>query len=111
MSDRALLGTSTGYEWELDPNFPEGRARPKDLPSSQFAPDLSINGISMHVEAYKVRWWRDGELGRILVACDDSFEREVAAICDLEGSDCWPQVHELPGLPGEWLVVAFPYGD
>ena len=85
--------------WRLDSSFP-GRAWPDDAWEG-----LAFSGLWMHLFAIRVQ--DDG--GGVQVAWEDAFAADVCSVQRINGASL--QTVELPGLEGDWIVLAHPHGD
>jgi len=97
------------FKWAEDSFYP-GRATPVppiDRPDETF----SVNGLPMHIEAYRVEAdatgmqvaWTDPEEGH------PQFQDEVNALQTLCDSSL--QTTTLPGLEGDWVIAVFPRAE
>lgn len=95
-------GLDVALVWALDSEFP-GRAWPCG-PVGPTSLSFSINGQPMHVWALRVEY--DSST---YSTTDPEFEEELDAVLVLIGER--PEVCQLPGLDGSWVIVAVPHGD
>ena len=90
-------------EWTTYPELP-WRAFPIGQDSS--AGRVAVNGLEIFVHALRVH---DIGRGNVQTAYGEDFGEEVDAILTAAGGRV--QTTDLPGLDGDWIIVAHPYGD
>lgn len=86
-----------------------GRAWPHDLATGKRM-HLEVNGVALHLFAYRLRFDAGpGDGDDEQVAWNNTWAGEVER---LQEDACGPvMVSNLPGVPGEWTVVAEPFAE
>lgn len=91
-------GFALNLSWDLDPDCP-GRALVDGYKDST----TTINGLHMWICALRVVIENDGAV----LSWSGEFDDEIDAVCTLVNGR--PETVALPGLEGDWIILAVPH--